>query len=396
MGPIPHSERLEVVDVLRGAALFGIITANMRAFNSPAATYMDHTLMWTGTPDRIAQGLVDLLVMGKFITLFSFLFGIGFAVQMDRAQARGVAPRTFYRRRLAVLLVMGLAHMFLVWWGDILTAYALMGFILLLFRKRSQKTVLTWAVLLYAWPLLFGGVFALLIASGVNVPMPRKPTAAELARTVQIYAAGTYGQMLQARLKDAFFNLGGLFVFYPRCLGLFLLGLWTWRAGMVQDSSEASLRRLRRWGKWGLWIGLIGNGAVVAIQEIYHPDPFSFGGLGYPLAIVGSIAVPALSLFYATTIALASRRADWQPRLCPLAAVGRTALTNYLLQTAICTTLYDSWGFGLYGRVGPLVGLAPTIIIYAAQVQVSAWWTSRFAFGPMEWLWRRLTYGRAL
>src|SRR5688500_6611286 len=119
MTPVSHRERIALLDVLRGAALFGIITANMRGFAGPLAGYLDHTLMWTDPVNCTAQALVDLFISGKFITLFAFMFGIGFAIQMDRAAARGMPSRRFYVRRLAVLLLFGILHSVFLWWGDI-------------------------------------------------------------------------------------------------------------------------------------------------------------------------------------------------------------------------------------------------------------------------------------
>lgn len=392
MIPVAPAERIEVIDVLRGAALFGIIVANMRGFNSPQPVYMDLQLLWTGVGDRIVQAFIDLFVSGKFITLFSYLFGIGFAIQMDRAEARGASPR-FYLRRLTVLLLMGLAHMFLLWWGDILTAYALMGFLLFLFRRRTQKTLLIWAAACYAWPLIVLGGVVIAAAAGVPIPHPSKTTNAEIQRIIAIYSAGSYGQMFQQRLHENLFNLLGLIFFYPRVLGLFLAGLWTWRTGIIQNLGE-HVALLKRWQKWGLAVGLAGNCAMLAIAEIFHPDPRTPNVLGYVLMVAGSLAVPLLSLFYASTLVLLWREARWRVWLHPFANVGRTALTNYLLQTVLCTFLYNSWGFALYGHVGPLFGLVPTILIYGTQLAVSAWWLRHFAFGPVEWVWRLLTYGR--
>jgi uncharacterized protein len=393
MTPITSRERIEVLDVLRGLALFGIITANMRAFNSPQAAYFDHSLMWQGAGDRIAQGFTDLFVTGKFVTLFSLLFGIGFAVQMERADARGVASRLFYVRRLTVLLIIGLAHGFLLWWGDILAPYALMGIFLLLFRKRSQSTILIWAAIFYAWPMVLMGAAMAAHAAGVAIPVPPQPTPEELQRIIQVFANGTYTEMLLVRVKDMAFNGFGLVFFYPRVLGLFLFGLWAWRAGVILNLAqyEPVLRRCRI---WGLVVGVVGNTAVVAMLEIWHPNPAELTREGYLVGIASSIAVPALSLFYASSVLLLSREGTWRRVFRPFGSIGRTALSNYLLQSVICTTLYNSWGFGLFGKVGPLAGLIPTILIYSAQVPLSKWWTTRFSFGPMEWIWRTLTYGR--
>ena len=162
MRPVAPGERIAVLDALRGAALFGIIAANMRGFSGPLAAYFDHTVMWTDPTNRVAQAFVDLFIQGKFITLFAFLFGIGFAIQMERADRSGTASRIFYVRRLAILLLFGVLHFVFVWWGDILAPYALLGFLLMLFRKRSQKALLRWSAILYAYPLLLAALmFAL-------------------------------------------------------------------------------------------------------------------------------------------------------------------------------------------------------------------------------------------
>jgi uncharacterized protein len=133
---------------------------------------------------------------------------------------------------------------------------------------------------------------------------------------------------------------------------------------------------------------------MVAIAEIWHPDPTAPTPLGFAQQVIGGVGIPALSLSYASAVALLWQRRQWMPRLRPFGAVGRTALTNYLMQTVACTLLYYGYGLGLYGKVGPLLGLVPTFAIYGSQVAASAWWTRRFAFGPMEWIWRTLTYGR--
>ena len=394
MTPVSRGERIELLDVLRGAALFGIIAANMRGFNGPLAGYLDHTLMWTDATSRGAQGVVDFFISGKFITLFSFMFGIGFAIQMERADARGVRSRVFYVRRLAVLLLFGIAHSVLLWWGDILAPYALMGFLLLLFRNRSQRSILRWSMVLYAYPVIVSGLMLALQSAGVPIPSPPETTPQELARVIGVYGSGSYAAILGQNIAELAFNGLGIVFFYPRVLGIFLFGLWVWREGILRDlASRTDL--LRRCQKHGLWVALVFNAATVAIMEIFHPNPLGPSGWSLVAGLTGGIGLPAGSLFYASTLALLWQHPWWRVRLRPFGAVGRTALTNYLLQTVACTTLYYSWGGGLYGTVGPLLGLVPTVVIYVAQLAVSVWWVQRFEYGPMERLWRRLTYGRA-
>lgn len=170
--------------------------------------------------------------------------------------------------------------------------------------------------------------------------------------------------------------------------------MWAWRTGLLLNLSEKK-PLLRRFRRWGFSIGLAGNAVTVAIQAIWRPDPFRMEPLGAALNLVASFAVPAMSLGYASALALLYLgSADGRACLRPFGAVGRTALTNYLAQSAICTTIYNSWGFGLFGFVGPLAGLIPTVVLYAAEVGASVAWVRRFSFGPAEWLWRVLTYGR--
>jgi uncharacterized protein len=390
--PVSAGERIEVLDALRGAALFGIIAANMRGFSGPLAAYFDHTVMWTDPTSRVAQAFVDLFIQGKFITLFAFMFGIGFAIQMERADRGGIASRIFYVRRLAILLVFGALHFVFVWWGDILAPYALLGFLLMLFRKRSQKALLRWAAVLYAYPILLGSVMFVLHSAGVQIPSPPPTTPEELQRIIGVYAAGSYGDIVRQNVKEMPFMAFGLIFFYPRVLGTFLFGLWVWRERIILELPSKT-EMLRRCQKHGLWIGLLFNSIAVALNEAFHPDPIAPSALGLLIGLSLTIGVPAGSVFYASTVALLWEKVQWRERLRPFVAVGRMALSNYLLQSLVCTTLYYSWGLGFYGRVGPLLGFAPTIAIYAAQVVLSVWWLRHFATGPMEWLWRRLTYG---
>jgi uncharacterized protein len=389
-GPVTLRERIHLLDVLRGLALFGIIAANIRAFSVPMAAYLDHSLMWQEPANRIAQGFIDVFITGKFITLFSFLFGIGFAIQMERAQARGIRGN-FYLRRLAVLFLIGQAHMYLLWWGDILTVYALVGFLLFQFRRKSQRDLLWWSAGLYCWPMILIAASLAFSFAGVQASPPPPPTAAELQRVISVYSTGTYTELLRERLQESLAWWGLVPLVSLHYLGIFLFGMWFWRTGIVRNI-PAHIPTLKRCCWWGLGLGVSLNLAAVAIQEMWHPEAFAMTAPGLFRDLISYAAVPALSLFYASGLALIYEREEWRRRLKPFCAIGRTALTNYLLQTAIATLLFYSYGLGLYGQVGPLVGFGIAILIYIAQVAASLWWTRRFAFGPVEWVWRTLTY----
>ena len=387
--PVSTMERVETIDLLRGLALFGILAANIRGFSGPPITYFSPHLMWTSLPDRIAQAFIDAFVQGKFIAIFAFLFGVGFAVQFERANARGAKFGWTYSRRLFVLLLIGLAHGLLIWFGDILLTYALCGFILLLFRKRQNKTIAIWAAIFLSFLLVVmtGGF----IASQAGVKLPEmKPAAAEIAKAVKIYSTGTWLEILSQRMKDAVkFNWGFFFAVAWQILGAFLLGMLAWRKRFFHPAPE-SLPRYRKAMWWGLFIGIAGN-VVMTIAKFDDPSMLPTSFARYAMFVLYATAVPTLSLGYICFVILLCQDAKWRARLHRFAAVGRTALTNYLMQSVIGTLIFYSYGLGFFG-VGPAILLPLTFVIFGAQLYLSSWWVKRYRFGPVEWLWRRLTY----
>ncbi len=402
IAPIPASERIVVIDVLRGFAVFGILLVNMGLFSAPLYVELMGVPWWTSTVDRAAQALVRFAAEGKFYLLFSFLFGLGMAIQMQRVEGRGAPFVGLYARRLFILLGLGLGHALLLWFGDILAIYALLGFPLLLFRKRSDRTLLIWAVAVYLLPLLVvGGCTALIQVAQLHpeaaAEIERGYAHAEAEMTVwagrsqEIYAYGSFGDMFWHRLVNQQDLLPGTLIMLPIVFAMFLLGLWAGRRDLLRDPARYR-PVLRRIVCWALPVGLLCN-AFYALAFVWTSRMrLSWTALaGY---VAYTIGAPLLSAGYAAALILLYQRAGWPKRLAPLAAVGCMALSNYLLQTLICTTLFYSYGFGLFGAVGPARGVLLTILIYALQVPLSTWWLRHFQFGPLEWLWRSLTYGR--
>ncbi len=393
IGPVAPEERIDILDILRGFALFGILAANMRAFNLPYEAYMAPWAVFHSVPDRVVQALVDTFISGKFITIFAFLFGVGFAIQMDRAASRGARFLSFYAGRLGLLLLIGLAHGLLLWWGDILAVYAAIGFLLLLFRKRKQQTLLIWTISVSLLPLLMMVVFLVLAQLGIRTPAPPDPTKEILERSIRIYSQGAWPEIQRQRLHD-WILINRTFIFSVAwILPRFLFGLYVWRSGFIHRlASQRDL--LRRICLWGLILGALGNAAGTAIMNVYEPK---FSKPDLPLVAAQAlylVAVPLLSASYAAGIALFSMSGGWLRLRRWFQAVGRTALSNYLLQSVVCTMLYYSYGLALFGKVGAALGLIPTALIYAAQLPLSGWWLARFRFGPVEWLWRSLAYGK--
>jgi uncharacterized protein len=379
-GPVTAAERILYIDILRGMALFGILAANMRGFNAPADAYGNVGVLFHARADRIAQAFIDIFIQGKFVTLFSFLFGLGFAVQLTRAEARGAKFMSFYPRRLAALVLFGLIHGLLIWWGDILLTYALAGSLLLLFRKRTQKSL----------PIL--GVTGMFIAVllGRFHPDNKPPDLSKLQSVIAIYSHGTVPQILRENLviwKQELPALG----FAAYALFLFLLGMWVWRSGLLNRLAE-SKPMLQRVCAWCLPVGLALN-VFVTLANL-RPNGGKPTLIGYLAGILQFPAMHILSAGYASALAVLIQSDAWRKRLTPFAAVGRMALTDYLTQSVLCTLFFYNYTTGLYGRVGPAIDLIPTVLIYGSQVVFSNWWLARYRFGPMEWLWRGMTYGK--
>jgi uncharacterized protein len=402
--PTAPGERVEIIDILRGFAIFGILLVNMIYFAHPIYLEVLDTAPWSSPIDHAARWLVTFFGEAKFFTLFSLLFGLGLAVQTQRAESKGISVVPLYVRRLLVLLVIGLAHAWLFWWGDILTYYAVLGFVLLRFRNAAPRRLLRWAVGLVLVPLLLNTGFIALTELGRSTPEGAAQIQAVLAETeaefraayeraLEVYSGTDFLAMIPQRIADWTFGTTGVLFngMLLLVLAMFLVGLYVGKQQLLHRAAE-HLPLFRRVFAWGAGIGVIGNLLFVTLARPANLLEPTWGTL---VGLVGYLAgAPALSMAYAAGIVLLAQHPRRLARLRPLAAVGRTALSNYLLQTLVCTTLFYGYGLGLYGQVGPAAGIALTVVIFGLQVPLSNWWVRHFRFGPAEWLWRSLTYGR--
>jgi uncharacterized protein len=351
--------------------------------------------------DQLAAWFIAFFAEGKFYSIFSFLFGLGMAIQYGRATQRNAPFGPFWLRRMLILLGFGLVHAYLIWTGDILIFYAVLGSVLLLWRKARPRTLLIWTLVFLLVPLLINAALLGLVRLGTMAigeeamaqafeqQMAGFRAAAEQANAV--YANGNFLQVTAQRARDMLL----MFAIFPfvafNVLAMMLLGLYAGKRRIFEDiPGHQSL--IRRAWLWGLVIGVAGNGLYVVFGAGASRTVPSAATL---LATTGqTFGAPAMALFYMATLTIVAQQAAWRRRLAPMAAVGRMALTNYLLQSVICTTLFFGYGFGLYGRIGIAAGIAVTLVIYLAQMALSSWWLRRFRFGPLEWLWRTLTYGK--
>jgi uncharacterized protein len=403
--PVAASERIATLDVLRGLALFGILTVNIGSFSWPIEYMLWQREFWNSRADAVVDWMIRFLAEGKFYPVFSFLFGLGAAIQMERADCRGAPFAGRYCRRMFGLLGFGLVHALLIWDGDILVWYALCGFLLLLFRKRRPKTVLIWALACLVIPALLIVLFWALLAGASLVPElgaaihkaieqhygSYQEQRDAIETVIRVFATGSYVEIFRERLGNVIYMwLLGIF-FLPEFLGLFLLGLYAGKRRLFQDI-ERNVPLFRRVLVWGMIIGLPLNlFHVVSMAGGNLSDRHFLWLLSYGLAAIGG---PVQGLAYVAALTLLLRHACWQQWLRAVGTTGKMALSNYLLQSVICTTIFYSYGFGLFGSVGRATGFLLVALIYVVQVGFSAWWLSCFQFGPMEWLWRTFTYGK--
>jgi uncharacterized protein len=377
--PVGPSDRIDAIDVLRGLALFGVLAINIvTVFRvSIFAQFLPNAE--PGLLDRAVAAVLKVAVDFKALALFSLLFGVGLAIQFERL-AGNARRMILLVRRLAVLLGIGLVHLYLIWNGDILVEYALVGFVVLPFLGGPR------------W--LLGGAALLLL--GLYVIMPLLPPivalpneigmAALVADATRAYRTGGFLDVLAFRIREvpAIFPLHVMV--FPRTVGLFLFGAFAWRSGILRRASA----------NWHLLFGvatfgiLLGGGLSLATagQELFGWP--SLGRGRFPAERLGAVM---LALGYAAAIIAAVNLSSGRGMLAWAAPLGRMAFTNYLAQSVICGWIFYGYGLGEFDRLGVAVTLAIGVSVYVAQVVFSAWWLRRYRFGPVEWFWRSCMYG---
>ncbi|MDQ2701375.1 MAG: DUF418 domain-containing protein [Pseudomonadota bacterium] len=385
----PAGNRLDILDALRGFALFGVLLANILYWCGFVLMTEAQRVDVFGAEAMAWQHRLHLLLVdGKFYTLFSLLFGAGFAMQLARLSQRGHDGLRIYRRRVLVLLAIGLAHSWLVWDGDILVLYALLGLLLPLFHRwRDAWLLLAAGLLVFVVPFVGKALFAALgwaphqalFAAGIAIG-----GAFGIEQTPEYVL--TWVQREDWYAHVAWLASGPPFSWglrleswrLPKVLGIMLLGLWAGRR-LAAGTLLGDRRLLWTVLLAGLAIGLPAS-LVYASTPGHHQDSWA--------SQVGTVP---LALAYASAFVLAW---PWARRwLGVLAAPGRMALTNYLAQSVVCSIAFLGVGLGWIGRVSFAEAYAFAVALFVVQAVVSRWWLARHAQGPMEALWRRWTYG---
>ncbi|UHA72224.1 DUF418 domain-containing protein [Paenibacillus sp. 481] len=394
--PLHQTERISELDLIRGFALLGILIVNMQYFSYPFIyTTISNIDLWPDVWDQAVKKGIVIFAQNKFNTMFSFLFGLGFMIFIQRAKQKGEQPARLFIRRLLVLLGIGLIHSYFIWAGDVLVFYSIMGFILLLFRNCQPKTLLTWAFSLIFIPVvLLTLLIVLILATAGSASSASELMPLELGRTIIngslfTYSQGTYAAIFAQNAADLNLVRIGYLSILPLFFAMFLFGAY---AGKTEIFKNLAIHL--SWIK-KLWVCALVIGLAITLPAVFVSPEFmgrSVHGLFQHISYF--VGGSALSLCYITSLILLTRKELWQRLLAPLQAVGRMAATNYLAQSIISTFIFYSYGLGLYGKVSPAWAMLVCAAIFSFQIVISNWWMKRFAYGPVEWVWRTLTYGK--
>jgi uncharacterized protein len=410
--PTARRERLVNLDFARGVALLGILLVNVSVMFGPVAAMDPAYHHRLSDADRTAALLVRTFCQSKFISIFSLLFGYGLFGQIEKAAASGRSPAGFTFRRLGVLALFGLAHGLLIWFGDVLFLYATIGAWLLLARRAKTRTLIVVGICLLAFAVLMIaglGMLGLLGDRVADAPSRPIPAPAGAPASVQaMYRAGfnptspvwieaettAYGSgpWIDAQVFRTAEWLGAI-VFSLLMAGWLALGMFFLGAALNRLRFFAPEQRGLRWRVFRvcLPLGLAFEAAAAWFFWAYPLSNVRMELLGQVIQQVGLFFLP---LGYLSGLALLADRLPDRLR-GPVASAGRMSLTVYLTESLVATALAYHWGLGWFGKVAPLQQVGLAFVIWASLVACSHLWQSYVGTGPMEWLWRRLEYGRA-
>jgi uncharacterized protein len=420
VAPVQPSERISSIDMIRGFALLGILVLNILSFGLPEAALFNPLPAGGFAGLNFVEWLLSRLFFEhKMMTIFSMLFGAGLLLFTDRAVARGSSPARLFYRRAGILLVFGLLHAYLLWEGDILYTYALCGMALYLARKWRPAILLPLGLVSLLPPALLMPISAMFfaqsreafarvtaaqaagqtpseadkgLAEAWNGVRPAfHPTPEDLAREIMRKSQGSYTEILRERAPGVFFLQAALFPLYMGwdALGRMLIGMALMKLGVFSAERSRRFYLNLMIAGYGIGLPIVALGAYDSVQHQFDVVYLFRGGMLYN--DLGSIPV-ALAHVAALILLYQSGATAWLTRR--LAAVGRMALSNYLMHTILCTTLFYGYGFGLFGKLDRVGLFGVVLAIWALQLWLSPIWLAKFRFGPAEWLWRTLTYGK--
>ena len=402
LSPVKTNEREIFMDVLRGFAVLGIFIANL---GSGFSWYResDHLTgpMLLPDWDHKMQYLHQMFIEGKFYSIFSLLFGWGIALQVKRGIDKGVNAIPTIKRRLLFMLLLGAIHL-MIWPGDIVFFYALLGFLLLPFRKCSDKALLITGIalillpiLLYAakmqWPWL-NAPAGILFDTGYKVDHLLNNLNSE-ADFKNLLKHGNWWAIFKSDIAGFFGRYGYLFFVsrIPKVLGMFLIGYILGRSDFYKNIMQHK-KLLYGIIVFGLVVGLPANYKLAYYMSWYEGDYFDLKTNGFYQTLAYAFGVVPLALTYVAAFMLSFQTTSGKKILSVFAPVGKMAFSNYIMQSLIGNFVFLGAGLGYLGQVGPLYYTLFGIAVFIVQIIGSTIWLKYFNYGPLEWLWRSATY----
>ncbi len=392
--PTQLSERIISLDILRGFAILGILIMNIQSMSMIGAAYLNPTAYGDLTGiNKIVWIISHIVADSKFMTIFSILFGAGIILFTDRLKVKGVKSLNIHYRRTFWLLVIGLLHAYLLWYGDILVSYAMAALWVVLLRKKKPKTLIIVGFIFISVASVFYFLTGFSMpyipeASRIGMMEGWLPAAESVSREMNLYS-GSYSGQMEIRIPESIKMQTFLFFFHIgwRTSGLMLIGMALYKLGIL--SAQKSKTYYLKLSLIGLIIGylIVGFGVYKNFDHNFSME-YSFF-LGSQFNYWGSIFV-ALGYIGLVMLLIKSYKKGWLAN--SLQAVGQTALSNYLIQTIICTSIFYGHGLALFGKVDRLEQILIVFGIWILQLIISPIWIRNFKFGPFEWLWRSLTY----
>ncbi len=389
-------DRILSLDVIRGVAVMGIFSVNVVAFAMVEQAYFNPPVFgFHSLSDKLMWFANFIFIDGKMRSLFSMLFGASMLLVADRAERSGLLASSVHYRRMIVLLGFGLAHFYLLWFGDILTGYAIVGMVAFAFWRASAETLAGLAAATYAGAFYLSASEALNFGQQVHAALAAgnphaigyfAPSAAAIRSDMQVHSSfGAYvAEMTGPRLWNPVDIVRELF---PETLALMLLGMAGFRSGFLTGEWQAGT--YRRIALWGIGIGAIVSAALGTAVWL--------NGFRLPLTVSAletwSMPVhPVMALGYAALIILAARSRGWL--VTRIAAAGRCAFTNYLGTSLLATLIFNGSGLGLYDRFSRAQCWLLVPVFWLLMLLWSKPWLDRFNYGPFEWAWRSLSRGK--
>ena len=419
--PTAPNERIVLLDIIRGLALFGILLVNAPSLNSPIGIAEADFAFKTNTWDYIVTNFIYLFAADKFYPIFSLLFGLSAILFMENIAKQGNNPIGLFSRRMVTLFIFGAIQAIFIWWGDILTVYAVLGLGLVLFYRVPARlllmiiyafffilTIIHIGLAYYHWHNDYYPDETILDTTTENVISESAEEDPNMANEIAnfddednnedemdlIYNYGSFGQIMKKRLQDYYLiaiagiiepndwsNFIRYLTYYCHLFAIFLLGAWLQKKKIFQHIDD----------NWPviIKIGLYATGIAFITQLLGAHFDF-FAEAFYPISGL------AMGIVYIFIITFLFHKENWQKPLAPFAAVGKMSLSNYLISNLILSLLFYGYGFGLYGTIGPGTQLWITMVIYIGLFIFSSLWLKYYRFGPLEWLWRILTYGQKI